>query len=971
VAADQYAYQRDRIDDLYITLVGELFDYLRNPHVERDDWARLAGALWQYAAPERTAEVRQVGINQNEALLYSAAAYYFGGFPASATLVIQKLNISTDDLIRRACYDLLAKGRSVKSAIIKSLVFAMLQRDPEMLGDIREEIDLQVKVARAAGPDEWIPLRLLQGLLQEFAVTNLISVLPERTDTFWHELLVSFVKRGTWTLFPSQIEAIQKGLLSSNESFGLQMPTGAGKTALCEILLFSHLKTHPEHAAVMLVPYRSLAFELRGTLVSQLNEMGLFARSVYGGTVPSGAEVRGIEHLRVLVSTPESLSGILGSHPEFSDRISLVICDEGHLLDAPSRGVGLELLLARLKVRASGSPRFVFMSAIVPNIDEVNSWLGGSEGSIVKSDYRSAIADFAVLRASVGTRFPEWDLEMHAELAEPIRYRITGFLRRTDLQWQNTATGRTNTYPTTSHKARAVAAARKLLPLGAVVIFAANKRGNEGAIGLAEELVQQLGFPFNLPTPSSVMWVHEVRRAIEFLQLEYGARWIGTRALSSGAVLHHGDIPQRTREVLESMLRKGAVGMAICTNTLAEGVNLPIRSLVLYSVKRIGHQGDRTALLMRDIKNLVGRVGRAGSNTRGLVLCANSDQWPLLEPVALRQQGEPIKGALQKLLFRLRISVALGHQLTNEFIEAQQDSHSLIDGIDSTLVDLMAEEVGADELERLALEIADKTFAARQTSEPFRQTLRNVVSLRAQRISAMAKAGRLPWIRETGTWPRMVAAVETGLLPLRENWSNIETPLDFDLLQPLFDWAWQDPDLQAAVRIAYQLKPNASTDRVVQSVFNVATWWLSGWSFADMSVAANLGVDDLLGVHSHVISYQMQTLMEQGILLLEKLVRTQGREFSPIVKSFPEHLRYGAPTRPGCILATAGVRHRRAYVALGRALIETGTQFESTDEMFVAAIQLLESNENSWQTYLGSLVLRDTFMDLKRSVDND
>ncbi len=165
------------------------------------------------------------------------------------------------------------------------------------------------------------------------------------------------------------------------------MPTGSGKTALTETLLFSHLTDRPDDRAVLLVPYRALARELRHSLGRQLSQMGLPVRTVYGGTVPTPEEADDLADVRVLIATPESLTGLFGAQPELVEQVSLVMCDEGHLLDSGARGIGLELLLARLR-RRTPAPRMVFVSAIVPNIEEINAWLGGSDNTVVRSDYR-------------------------------------------------------------------------------------------------------------------------------------------------------------------------------------------------------------------------------------------------------------------------------------------------------------------------------------------------------------------------------------------------------------------------------------------------------------------------------------------------------------------------------------------------------------------------------------------------------
>lgn len=389
---------------------------------------------------------------------------------------------------------------------------------------------------------------------------------------FWTPLINSFIDRkpSTWEFFPSQIQAIERGLLGNAESYSLQMPTGAGKTTLCETLLYWHLKRNPTHVAIMMVPYRSLASELRNSLVRQLNRLGIAARCAYGGTIPSGDEVHGLDHINALIATPESLSGILSADPAFAQRISLVICDEGHLLDSSGRGIGLELLLARMKARLANPIRFVFMSAIIPNIEEINAWLGGDENTVIRSTYRPAIAEFSVLRSSGTGVNKSVRLDMHPH-AQQRHYAIHGFLDRSSFQYVNPQTGRTKTYTFTSTKTLAVGAARKVLSMGTTAIFAANKRGNQGAIGLAEELIKQLECPLPLPRPVDYADIETLRTRVDYLETEFGAGWIGAMSLRNGAVLHHGDIPQETREVLEQLLRERRIQLVICTSTLAEG----------------------------------------------------------------------------------------------------------------------------------------------------------------------------------------------------------------------------------------------------------------------------------------------------------------------------------------------------------------------------------------------------------------
>ncbi len=958
----QLKYLNARWDDYYISLVGELFDRLHEPYEDPVAWSRLGNAITQAGSAFIDGEVRPIpGILQSEAALFAAAAFYFGGYTASAYVTLKASDPADVTTIHRDCYDLLARPSTIRSERVREIIGAVrsgnLQAIREQLGQAGE---MEASALRV-GPDEWVGWRLFRRMLAQFADTNIRAVLPGGESDFWDPLVRSLLGRTppTWDFFPSQINAVKSGILGSESTYSVQMPTGAGKTALSETLLFDHLKTNPDDAAILLVPYRSLASELRGSLVSRLNRMDLSARCAYGGSVPTGNEVHLLDDTRAIVATPEALSGLLSANPSFFSRVSLVICDEGHLLDGEARGVGLELLLSRMRARESGPPKFVFVSAVVPNIEEINAWLGGRDETVVKSDFRPALAEFAVLRVSGANSSTSIDLELHPHESESTRVSIERFLSRDDFRYRNPTTRRWKTEPFSSVKAQAIATARKALSMGAVAVFAANKRGSQGAIGLAEELLSQLQNPLPLPTP--IQYVSDRTRlqdVVEYFGLEYGADWIGTQALESGAILHHGDIPQESREVVETLVRDGTIQLAICTSTLAEGVNLPIRTLVLYSVQRRSLDG-LTNLLSRDIKNLVGRAGRAGASTKGLVICANPQQWHLIEPVATQQPSERVSGALLELMNRIRSRLRQQSlELTNDFLEGDAALHTLVDGIDATLIDLATEEVGEDELINIARDLSGQTFAARQAEPETLSLMREVFELRARRVAGVQSAGRLGWIRETGTRLRMLDSVEAVLLPSRETWDDITSPMDPDLRDALLAWAWELPDMQNAISETYR---DAVPTR--EAFTKTLAWWIEGLPLVEIAIRSNLNIDTMLGVHARVLSYVLQVAIEQGISLLRKLLEANEQELAQAVIDFPDHLRFGVPTAAARVLAAGGVRHRRAAVELGRTTEITAIASDDHEAVFATALQLL-TDADRWSLTLGRLVLGNTRFDL-------
>jgi len=955
-----------RSDDYYISLVGELYDHLRAPDWNSGDWARLGNAFWQFCTTGTGLRPERIGVSRTQAALFASCAFFFGGFPASAYLVQRDTPVpegATELELR--CIDLLRRSAPLRSETATALAEALRSGNVGRITATVETARAEAVAALNSGPAEWVLAALFEKLVERFAATNIRAILPQGGDQLWTPLVASFLDRRppTWDYFPSQIQAINSGLLQRADTFSLQMPTGAGKTTLCETLLYWHARTTMGSASILLVPYRSLASELRSTLVKRLNDLGISAKCAYGGTVPTGDEIQDIDTLRVLVATPEALSGTLSAEPQFFRRISLVICDEGHLLDSDHRGVGLELLLARMQARPNGAPRLVFVSAIVPNIEEINAWLGGPADSVVRSEYRPAVAEFAALRPGPGASPPFINLVMHPHLLPPQRFVIEPFLKREDFRWLKPETGKFNTLSFKSVKTQAIATARKVLPMGAVAVFAAHKRGDQGAIGLAEELIKQINLGLALPDPRTFANAEFVNLAVEYLLGEYGEGWIGTQALASGAVLHHGDIPQETREVLEALLRTERIRMAICTSTLAEGVNLPIRTLVLYSVQRRGAGGYEN-LLARDIKNLAGRAGRPGATTKGLVICANPQQWPTVAQVANQAAGEPVTGALRRLVEQVRDALALQNQvLTNADLEDTPGLHSLIDGIDATLVDLAADEIGEDELIAIATEIADRTFASQQAQvEASRVLLRNVFELRARRIFAVRAAQRLDWIRETGARVRLLESVE-GLVGRRESWDDITNPIDPSFVDVLLGWAWEQNEMDATIRESFELG-DAATETVRQPFFALVNSWLAGQRYSTMAQACGIPLDECLGIHARAVTFVLQTLIEQAVALLGKVLESQGAALSTAVALFPEHLRFGVPTSGARILASRGLRHRQAAVQLGSTIgLPEPFTMNNIDVVAIVRPEVTEARE-LWETRLGRLVYSNTVQDL-------
>lgn len=89
-------------------------------------------------------------------------------------------------------------------------------------------------------------------------------------------------------------------------------------------------------------------------------------------------------------------------------------------------------------------------------------------------------------------------------------------------------------------------------------------------------------------------------------------------------------------------MREGRARFVVCTSTLAQGVNLPIRYLLVTSV----YQGSER-IKVRDFHNLIGRAGRAGMHTEGSILFADADVYDKRKSDEGKWRWTQIKGLLE------------------------------------------------------------------------------------------------------------------------------------------------------------------------------------------------------------------------------------------------------------------------------------------------------------------------------------
>jgi hypothetical protein len=161
-----------------------------------------------------------------------------------------------------------------------------------------------------------------------------------------------------------------------------------------------------------------------------------------------------------------------------------------------------------------------------------------------------------------------------------------------------------------------------------------------------------------------------------------------------GIFSHHNNIPHGIRIAVEYAMHENMISFVVCTSTLAQGVNLPIRYLI---VSRFDQGGKY--IKTRDFHNLIGRAGRAGMHTEGSIIFANpkiydgknidneQKYWQKAQELLEPEKNEPCKSELPTIFDPLKSKngkdkIPLNTlKFLNSYFESPDLVQSLIDNI--------------------------------------------------------------------------------------------------------------------------------------------------------------------------------------------------------------------------------------------------------------------------------------------------
>ena len=405
-----------------------------------------------------------------------------------------------------------------------------------------------------------------------------------------------------------QSEALP-AIVERDDNVVVSAPTASGKTALAEAAICRALDAGG--TALFLAPLRALTNEKE----SEWERFESLGYSVYVVTGERDLTPRRAERADILVMTPEKADSATRKHdsPRYSFMTDIDCCviDEVHLLDSDRRGAVLEVTISRL--RRLCAPRIVALSATMRNVSDVAEWLDAPADCTFAfgESYRPV-----PLSATVETY-------AHGDNAFADKYRR--LYRALDLAQPHIDDG------------------------GQALVFVASRQDTVRAAEKARDELAERDVEISSRGDYDF---HTDAQELENDTLR--------QSVVDGVGFHHAGLAKEDKDRVEDWFKQGKIKLLFSTSTLAWGVNLPARCVVIRDTKLHDPLEGEVDMSPLDILQMLGRAGRPGYDDAGYahVICDGADADKYRRLLA---DGKPIESRLaEELDTHLNAEIALG-----------------------------------------------------------------------------------------------------------------------------------------------------------------------------------------------------------------------------------------------------------------------------------------------------------------------
>lgn len=424
-------------------------------------------------------------------------------------------------------------------------------------------------------------------------------------------------------------------------------PTGAGKTLVAETAI--HLALERGRRVFYTTPIKALSNQKYGDLCAEhgRERVGLLT----GDNVVNPAA-------QIVVMTTEVLRNMIYADRAILEDVGFVILDEVHYLQDPFRGAVWEEVI----IHASSHIQFVCLSATIANADEFSGWIEERRGKteLVQTQHRPVpLEPMYMLSDRMG--------EERLRLFELFVTRNGRRRPNPKLEQLLSREGRRRRFGTPG-KTEVVEHLRSLDMLPAIVFVFSRAGCDAAALRVLES-----GLTLVEPSARSRIRAIAEERTSHLSDRDLAAldypRWLA--GLEAGVAAHHAGMVPAFKETVEELFAAGLIGAVFATETLALGINMPARTVVLDSLSK--YTGEGHALLEAgDFTQLTGRAGRRGIDTIGFGVVLHSRFVRLDQVIKIAEAGSHALRSSFRPTYNMAVNLVANYEqeATQRLLEA-------------------------------------------------------------------------------------------------------------------------------------------------------------------------------------------------------------------------------------------------------------------------------------------------------------
>lgn len=381
-----------------------------------------------------------------------------------------------------------------------------------------------------------------------------------------------------------QVEAISRAGILTGRNVLVCAPTAAGKTLVGELAALRAVKAGQR--AVVVLPMRALVNEQWDAFATAYAPLGLRVVRSCGDITDDDAELAA-GAFDVAFVTYEKLLGRLMAAPSILDGVGTIVLDEIQLVCDEHRGRTVELLVARVRRRNRQAKR-VQVIALCGEVGELNGlhdWLAAD--LVIERKRPVPLHEGTVaLTGAVRTLLPDGSVKETPPLAGfPVKTNDIGDFKRGEII-----------------RTRIVATASATLAgSGQLLIFRTHR---PEVFETATAVARVCNFP---PASAALTALEALMERSEASKV----RVLLQDALKHGVGIHLSDLTREERAIVEAGYRSGEIRIVCATTTLAMGVNLPARTVLLADDSFfVGDGREPAAITVGQYRQMGGRAGR-------------------------------------------------------------------------------------------------------------------------------------------------------------------------------------------------------------------------------------------------------------------------------------------------------------------------------------------------------------------------